>query len=74
MPISYHKRTAKWMELSKAIHGEDAFIQVTEWVNGEGCDIETDTRLGVQKFSLDYDLMDALIHIYTARTPVESND
>jgi len=72
--MNSHNRRTKWLDLPEAHHGPNAFIQLTEWVNGDGWDVDMETNLGRQHFSIDYELMDALIHLYTARHNLESND
>jgi hypothetical protein len=66
MTIEYTPRESRWLSLNERLHGKNAFVQVTEWSNGDGWDVETSTNLGRQIFSLDHDLIDKINHLLTA--------
>lgn len=58
-----YNRKAVFKELNDKIHGKDAFIEVTEWANGDGFDvsIEGNLRINFQMtFSQFYELKKAV--------------
>jgi hypothetical protein len=64
--IKRDKRNTKFMELKGYLNEENDFIEITEWSNGEGFDIQThENGLGMQRISWSYSTIDALIHLYT---------
>jgi hypothetical protein len=68
--IEQSKRKAVFSELLRAggycIHaGDNDFMEVTQWSNGEGYDICIDRKNGQEKFSLtfgEFDLLTVLMH------------
>lgn len=66
--IEVSKRRAVFAELKGYCHhstGDDDYMEVTEWSNGEGYDICIDRKRGGEKFSLTYgewELMQVLIN------------
>jgi len=65
--IEVNKRKAVFSEIKGyCIHaGDNDFIEVTNWSNGEGYDICIDRKNGGEKFSLTYgefDLLTVLMH------------
>lgn len=68
MTIEFSKRKSAFSELKNYCHlsGDDDFIEVTEWSNGDGYDIVVSTKRGDQHFSLTYgeiDLLQVLLKI-----------
>jgi hypothetical protein len=65
--IEVSKRKAVFSEIKGyCIHaGDNDFIEVTKWSNGEGYDISIDRKNGGEKFSLtfgEFDLLTVLMH------------
>jgi len=65
--IEQGKRKAVFSELKGyCIHaGENDFIEVTNWSNGEGCDVCIDHKNGQERFSLtfgEFDLLTVLMN------------
>ena len=61
--ITVKQRTTKFMNLHHycLFAGRDDFIEVTEWVNGEGVDVDLHSKhSGDTKFSLTYGEWDCL--------------
>lgn len=56
MSIEVSERRSLFSELGAyCMHsGEHDYMEVTEWSNGEGFDINIDRRRGSEKFSLSY--------------------
>ena len=56
MSIEVSQRRAVFAELGNyCMHsGEHDYMEVTQWSNGEGFDINIDRRRGSEKFSLSY--------------------
>jgi hypothetical protein len=72
--IKRDKRETKFMELSGIFNDEHDFIEITEWSNGEGFDIQTQEKgLGLQRVSWSYSTIEALIHLYTDRGRSDEN-
>lgn len=68
MSIEFHNRASAFSELKNYCHlsGNDDFIEVTEWSNGDGYDVVVSTKRGDQHFSLTYgeiDLLQVLLKI-----------
>lgn len=66
--IKFSKRDSVFCELKKYCHlsGNNDFIEVTEWTNGEGWDIIINASSGNQSFSLtngQLDLLNILVKI-----------
>lgn len=51
---------------------KDAFIEVCEWHNGEGFDVEISSKLGDNTFSLTWGEYDAMIHLTTKLSQLPS--
>lgn len=67
MKIEVSKRRAVFAHLKGYCHmsGENDYIEVTEWSNGEGFDICIDRKSGGEKFSLtfgEWELMQVLMN------------
>jgi hypothetical protein len=67
MMIEETKRRAVFSELKGyCIHaGDNDYMEVTQWSNGEGYDISIDRKNGQEKFSLtfgEFDLLTVLMH------------
>ena len=65
--IQTSKRRAVFSELKKYCHhsGSNDYMEVTEWSNGEGWDININRKSGSENFSLTYgewELMQVLIN------------
>ena len=65
--IEQSKRRAVFSELEGycVMSGENDFMEVTQWSNGEGYDICVNRKNGVEKFSLtfgEFDLLIVLMH------------
>ena len=65
--IEETKRRAVFSELKGYCHlsGENDFMEVTKWSNGEGYDICIDRKNGQEKFSLtfgEFDLLTVLMN------------
>jgi len=60
--MEFHKRKSVITELKPFCHlsGEDDYIEVTEWSNGEGLDINVSDKIGNQTISITYGEYDAL--------------
>lgn len=64
--IKIKKRTAGWTQLKDwcnfSFQEETDFIEVTEWLNKEGFDVEVDTKHSMKnfRFQLTYGQFDAL--------------
>lgn len=56
MSIEVSQRRAVFSRLKPYCHhsGDDDYMEVTEWGNGEGFDINIDRKRGIEKFSLSY--------------------
>jgi hypothetical protein len=57
MKVEVNKRTAVFAELQNYCHmsGKDDYIELTKWTNGEGFDIQIDSKRGAEQyFSLTY--------------------
>jgi hypothetical protein len=56
MSIKVDQRRAVFSELKPYCNhsGDNDYIEVTEWSNGEGFDINIDRKRGSEKFSLTY--------------------
>jgi hypothetical protein len=56
MSIRVDQRRAVFAELLPycMFSGEDDYMEVTQWTNGEGYDIEIDSKNRKQRFSLTY--------------------
>ena len=56
MGITVNSRRSLFSELKPYCHhsGENGFMEVTEWVNGEGFDIIIERKHNGEKFSLTY--------------------
>ena len=67
MKVEVSNRRAVFANLKGYCHmsGEDEYIEVTEWSNGEGYDISIDRKNSGEKFSLTYgewELLQVLIN------------
>ena len=65
--IEVSKRKAVFSEIKGyCIHaGDNNYMEVTQWSNGEGYDISIDRKNGGEKFSLtfgEFDLLTVLMH------------
>ena len=65
MPEEY-KRNARFVRLKEYDYfaAEDDFMEVTEWYNGEGFDVHTTSKTGIQQTSMtwgEYKALRALI-------------
>jgi len=65
--IQTSKRKALFSELKKYCHhsGDNDYMEVTEWSNGEGWDINIDRKYGGEKFSIthgEWELLQVLIN------------
>ena len=65
--IKVDQRWASFSELKGYCHlsGDNDYMEVTEWTNGEGYDIVIDRKSGVEKFSLthgEWQLLQVLIN------------
>ena len=60
--ITESTRTAKMVDLRQfdTFAEKDSFMEVTEWSNAEGFDIQIDSKTGKQQFSLTYGEFKAL--------------
>lgn len=60
--IEEYKRSAKFTVLSHfdPFAKPDHFMEITEWYNGEGVDVNLNSALGEQRFSLTWGEWDAL--------------
>jgi len=60
--MDVYKRKAIFESLSEycIFADKDAFIEVCEWHNGEGFDVEISSKLGDNKFSLTWGEYEAL--------------
>ena len=56
MSIKVDQRRAVFAELKAYCHhsGDHDYMEVTQWSNGEGFDINIDRKRGSEKFSLSY--------------------
>ena len=56
MKVEVKNRRAVFAELKDYCHmcGQDDYMEVTEWANGEGYDISIDRKRGMCCFSLTY--------------------
>ena len=67
MSIKVDQRRAVFAELKPYCHhsGDNDYIEVTEWSNGEGYDINIDRKLSSEKFSLthgEFELLQVLMN------------
>lgn len=67
MKVKVNKRRAVFAELKDYCHMsvENDFMEVTEWSNGEGYDIQIDSKQDTQKFSLthgEWELLQVLMN------------
>jgi len=65
--VTVSKRKAVFSELNRYCHmsGDNDYVEVTEWSNGEGWDINIHRKNGDEKFSLTYgewELLQVLIN------------
>lgn len=68
MTIEFSKRKSAFSLLKNYCYlsGDDDFIEVTEWSNGDGYDIVVSSKHGEQRLSLTYgeiDLLQVLLKI-----------
>jgi hypothetical protein len=56
MTLTEYKRNAKFAALAQYDHWAtpDDFIEVTEWYNGEGFDVQLSTKSGEQRMSFSW--------------------
>jgi hypothetical protein len=61
--IQTSKRKALFSELKKYCHhsGDNDYMEVTEWSNGEGYDVCIDRKNGGEKFSMTYGEIELLM-------------
>jgi hypothetical protein len=61
--IQTSKRKALFSELKKYCHhsGDNDYMEVTEWSNGEGYDVCIDRKNGGDKFSITYGEIELLM-------------
>ena len=62
MNIKRTKRDSAFLEY-KTFSGKDSYVEVTDWTNGEGCDIMFGENTIV---SLHHDEIDAFLAVYHA--------
>jgi hypothetical protein len=65
--VTVSKRRAVFSELKRYCHmsGDNDYMEVTEWSNGEGWDININRKNGDERFSLTYgewELLQVLIN------------
>ena len=60
--IQTSKRRAVFSELKRYCHmsGDNDYMEVTEWSNGEGWDINIDRKNGSEKFSITHGELELL--------------
>ena len=63
--IERYKREATFAELKPFCrhHGDNDFIEITNWHNCEGFDVTISSKNKEQKFSLTYGEYEALVHL-----------
>ena len=56
MKVEVNNRRAVFAELKDYCHmcGQDGYMEVTEWSNGEGWDVTIENIRGAEQFSLTY--------------------
>lgn len=63
--MEFNKRRSVWDDLSKYTYSKDdnSFIEVTEWTNGEGFDINIYNKGKDQFMTLSRDEIEAINHL-----------
>jgi len=66
--MEHTNRPSKHMRLTGIFNDDTDFIEITEWSNGEGYDIQTiEKGMGLQHVSWSHETIEALIHLFTAK-------
>lgn len=66
--IERYKREAAFAELKPFCHhhGDNDYIEITDWYNGEGFDVIISSKNKEERFSLTHGEYQALVHLITA--------